>query len=43
LARRPALVVITANVNGIRAASRRGGLDWLTQAKADIIWGKCDE
>lgn len=37
MARRPALVVITANVNGIRAASRRGGLDWLTQAKADII------
>jgi len=32
-----ALVSITANVNGIRAASRRGGLEWLADAKADII------
>ena len=29
--------VITANVNGIRAAARRGGLEWLHQADADII------
>lgn len=29
--------VITANVNGIRAAQRRGGLDWLAAAKADAI------
>ena len=31
------LRVITANVNGIRAAQRRGGLDWLAQAQADVI------
>jgi exodeoxyribonuclease-3 len=36
-ARRAALVTITANVNGIRAASRRGGLDWLAAADADVI------
>jgi exodeoxyribonuclease-3 len=35
--RRPALSVVTANVNGIRAASRRGGLDWLAEANADIV------
>ena len=29
--------VITANVNGIRAAVRRGGLDWLASAQADVI------
>ena len=29
--------VITANVNGIRAAARRGGLDWLSAAGADVI------
>jgi exodeoxyribonuclease-3 len=29
--------VITANVNGIRAAERRGGLVWLAAAKADAI------
>lgn len=29
--------VVTANVNGIRAALRRGGLDWLAAAKADVI------
>ena len=29
--------VVTANVNGIRAAQRRGGLDWLAAAKADAI------
>lgn len=33
----PKLRVITANVNGIRAAVRRGGLDWLQAAKADVI------
>ncbi len=31
------LKVITANVNGIRAAHRRGGLDWLAKAKPDVI------
>lgn len=31
------LRVITSNVNGIRAALRRGGLDWLAQADADVI------
>lgn len=31
------LRVITANVNGIRAAHRRGGLDWLAAAKPDVI------
>ncbi|MEY5145506.1 MAG: hypothetical protein RL745_875 [Actinomycetota bacterium] len=35
--RRAGLAVITANVNGIRAAARRGGLDWLHQADADVI------
>lgn len=29
--------VITVNVNGIRAAHRRGGLDWLGKARPDII------
>lgn len=29
--------VITANVNGIRAAVRRGGLEWLARAEADVI------
>ena len=28
---------ITANVNGIRAAARRGGLEWLSHARADVI------
>jgi exodeoxyribonuclease-3 len=31
------LCVVTANVNGIRAASRRGGLRWLADADADVI------
>lgn len=31
------LTVITANVNGIRAADRRGGLVWLADAKPDVI------
>jgi exodeoxyribonuclease-3 len=29
--------VITANVNGIRAAARRGGLEWLASSGADAI------
>lgn len=29
--------VITANVNGIRAAAKRGGLEWLADAGADVI------
>jgi exodeoxyribonuclease-3 len=29
--------IITANVNGIRATARRGGLEWLAAAKADVI------
>lgn len=29
--------VISANVNGIRAAARRGGLDWLRDQHADVI------
>ena len=28
---------VTANVNGIRAAARRGGLQWLAQLDADVI------
>jgi len=29
--------VVTANVNGIRAAARRGGLGWLAAADADVL------
>ena len=29
--------VVTANVNGIRATSRRGGLQWLAESGADVI------
>ena len=29
--------LIVANVNGVRAAARRGGLQWLRQQQADII------
>ena len=29
--------VVTANVNGIRAAARRGGLEWLAHSGADAI------
>ena len=29
--------VISANVNGIRAAARRGGLSWLTDAEPDVL------
>ena len=32
-----ALRVATANVNGIRAAERRGGLTWLADANCDVI------
>jgi exodeoxyribonuclease-3 len=31
------LRVVTANVNGIRAAARRGGLEWLAARDADIV------
>lgn len=31
------LRIVTANVNGIRAAQRRGGLEWLAAAEADVI------
>ena len=31
------LHVVTANVNGIRAALRRGGLDWLAGCGADVM------
>ena len=31
------LTVVTANVNGIRAAFRRGGMDWLASCGADVI------
>jgi len=29
--------VVTANVNGIRAAARRGGLEWLIRSNADAV------
>ena len=31
------LTVVTANVNGIRAAARRGGLEWLAASGADVL------
>lgn len=31
------LTLTTANVNGIRAALRRGGVDWLSQSRSDVI------
>ena len=31
------LTVVTANVNGIRAAARRGGLEWLAASRADVL------
>lgn len=31
------LSVVTANVNGVRAAARRGGLSWLAAANADVL------
>jgi exodeoxyribonuclease III len=31
------LTIVTANVNGIRAAARRGGLQWLAASGADVI------
>ena len=33
----PGLRVVTANVNGIRAAVRRGGLAWLESAAPDVV------
>ena len=30
-------VVVTANVNGIRAAARRGGIAWLAERQPDVI------
>jgi exodeoxyribonuclease-3 len=30
-------IVVTANVNGVRAASRRGGLRWLADSSADVL------
>ena len=33
----PGLRVVTANVNGIRAAARRGGLAWLSDADPDVL------
>ena len=32
-----AWTVVTANVNGIRAAERRGGLTWLAESGADVV------
>ena len=32
-----AFTTVTANVNGIRAAARRGGLEWLADLDADVI------
>ena len=32
-----AMRVISANVNGIRAAARRGGLSWLAAAEPDVL------
>jgi exodeoxyribonuclease-3 len=31
------LSVVTVNVNGVRAAARRGGLEWLAAAGADVV------
>ncbi len=31
------LRLVSANVNGIRAAARRGGLDWLAAQQADVL------
>lgn len=31
------LLVVTANVNGLRAALRRGGLGWLAESGADVL------
>lgn len=31
------LTIVTANVNGVRAAARRGGLRWLADLQADLI------
>jgi exodeoxyribonuclease-3 len=31
------VLIVSANVNGVRAASRRGGLDWLAACGADVL------
>jgi exodeoxyribonuclease III len=31
------LRLVSANVNGVRAAARRGGLDWLADAEPDVL------
>ena len=31
------LRIVTANVNGVRAAARRGGLDWLVEQEPDVL------
>ena len=31
------LRIVTANVNGVRAAARRGGLDWLAAQEPDVL------
>lgn len=35
--RSPAFRVVTINLNGIRAAARRGGLQWLASAKPHVV------
>ena len=37
MAKKSALRVTTINLNGIRAAARRGGMDWLVAADPDVI------
>ena len=37
MAKKSTLTVATANLNGIRAAHRRGGLQWLADSGADIL------
>lgn len=32
-----AVLIVSANVNGIRAAARRGGVEWLARSGADVI------
>ena len=29
--------LISANVNGIRAAARRGGMEWLAEQQPDVL------
>ena len=37
MARRARWSAVTANVNGVRAAARRGGMTWLKDSRADVI------